>query len=704
MFMSARRARTILTPVLATAIGATGVVAALTPPTASSAAATAPAAVAAPAAQAAPSVAKAAAFSGSDLYVGGVEVVRGPATTKAAAAKKTVTGRVFEDANKNSRFDGREKGIAGVVVSNGRDVTKTNKRGVYTLPVYDNMTVTVTQPSGYQVPVDEHNIAQFHYNHLPAGTPEKLRFGGIAPTGPVPSAVNFPMMASKASAKKAQSCITAGDLQTYSNREVAYATLGGLKDISDRGELSACGVLFLGDVAGDDLGMYASMKPAFNLIDGPLRFLPGNHDLDLDAKDPEHSHDTFREQMGPEYFSYNVGDSHVIALNDVKFPCADAVDSPDGRLGQHCSDPAAPKYNGRLDENQMKWLKADIAATPKDKLIVIASHIPFLTFADMTSPVHQLDQVKEVYSWLEGRKVVHTSGHTHSIENMKKGDSYKPWKEVMDVDALPFPHIVAGAISGDWYSGDLNEDGLPMAFQRDGGRPGLLTLDIDGSSYKERFTVRGEKEGEKQMNIGLNTPAYRSWFTTLDTWRKANPNNDKGSVPPLNYNDLGDPNMVTTGELAAGTWITTNFFMGATDSTVELTVDGKKIQAERTQPAAGEETLSGAEYSDPVAAIRQLSVNRTAQESTSGDDLAQGYRLYNGAQYGPGAARPGNNVADRTHHLWRTDLPKNLAEGVHRVEVKATDSYGRSFTDSYAFTVVKARPKMEFRTELFPKK
>lgn len=686
--MPSRPLRAVVAPALVTVVGAASALSTVISPATPTAAA--------------PASAPTATSAAADLYVGEVEVVRGPAGTKAAAAKKTVTGRVFDDQNKNSRYDGREKGIAGVVVSNGRDVTTTGKDGVYTLPVYDNMTITASQPAGYQVPVDEHNIAQFSYNHLPAGTPGKLRFGGIAPTGPVPSAVNFPMVKSKASAATKQSCITAGDLQTYSGREIAYATLGGLKDMSDRGKLDACGVLFLGDVAGDDLGLYPQMKQAMKLIDGPIRFLPGNHDLDFDATDPDHSHDTFRAQMGPEYFSYNVGDTHVIALNDVKYPCDTKVDNVGGRLGKQCTDPKNPQYNGRLDDNQLTWLKADIAATPKDKLIVIASHIPFLTYADMTSPVHQLDQVKEVYSWLEGRKVVHTSGHTHSIENLKKGDSYGPWKKVMGVDALPFPHIVAGAISGDWYSGDLNEEGVPMAFQRDGGRPGLLTLDIDGTEFKERFTVRGAKEGEKQMNVGLNTPTYRNWFTTLDTWRAKNPNNEKGAVPPLNYNDLGDPNMVTVDELGKGAWITTNFFMGATDSTVEVTVNGKTHKATRTQAAKGEDTLSGAEYSDPVAAIRQLSVGRAAQQSHSGDEQAQGYRLYRGSQYGPGAARPGNNLADRMHHLWKLDLPKDLSEGVHRAQVKATDSYGRTFTQSYAFTVVEERPQMEFRKQLFP--
>ncbi|MDO5697461.1 MAG: calcineurin-like phosphoesterase family protein [Dermatophilus congolensis] len=691
-----RRTRALAAAFGATALLATtGVLAASTTTAAPAPAQPAPAAPAAPVAAPAKAEKKAAK---ADLYTGKVEVVR----SDRKGDGTTITGTVFEDSNKNSSHDRGEKGLAGVVVTNGREVTKTDKRGRYTLPVYENMTVSVSQPAGFQVPVDEHNIAQFGYNHLSKGSP-KLRYGGIAATGEVPSAVNFPLIKSRASAVTDQSCIMAGDLQTYSGREISYATIGALKDISDRGELGACGVLFLGDVAGDDLGLYPQMKKAMSLINGPIRLLPGNHDLDFDATDPDHSMDTFRAQMGPDYYSYNVGDTHVIALNDVRYPCDTKIDNPDGRLGSQCTNPAAPQYNGRLDDNQLKWLKADIEATSKDKLIVIASHIPFLTFADMASPVHQLDQVKDVYAMLEGRRVVHTSGHTHSIENLKAGDSYAPWKTVMGVDKLPFPHIVAGAISGDWYSGDLNEDGVPMAFQRDGGRPGVLTLDITGNEFKERFTVRGAGEGAKQMNVGLNTPTYRDWFTTLDTWRKANPNNDKGSVPPLNYNDLGDPNMVTLDELGKGSWITTNFFMGATDSKVKVSINGgKALEAQRTQAARGEDWKTGVEFSDPVSAIRQLSVGRTSQQSTSGDELAQGYRLYRGSKYGPGAARPGNNLADRMHHLWRYDLPKDLGEGVHRAEVTAIDSYGREFTQSYAFTVVKERPQMEFRTEMFP--
>ena len=89
---------------------------------------------------------------GTGLYEGSVE-----AAEKDAEDQSTITGHVFDDANKNSTHDKGEKGIEGVKVTNGRDVTTTDANGRYTLPVYEDMNVSVTQPAGWQVPVDADN-------------------------------------------------------------------------------------------------------------------------------------------------------------------------------------------------------------------------------------------------------------------------------------------------------------------------------------------------------------------------------------------------------------------------------------------------------------------------------------------------------------------------------------------------------------------
>ncbi|MFJ9554300.1 calcineurin-like phosphoesterase C-terminal domain-containing protein [Nocardiopsis sp. NPDC101807] len=582
--------------------------------------------------------------NGDDAYRGGIEVVRSQ-----PADDSVLTGRVFVDADRDSVSDRGEDGLAGVVVTNGRDVVRTDRRGRYELPVFDNMTVSVTQPSGYQVPMDEHNIPQFHYNHLPEGSPE-LRYGGIEPTGPLPSAINFPVVESGETGDSDQSCVIAGDLQTYDEQEVEYARAGAIRDLAERDDYAGCGTLFVGDVVGDDLSLYPAIKDLVAETNGPARFLPGNHDLDFDAPNSEHSFDTFRAQLAPEYYSYDVGDVHVVALNTVDYPCTAAEDSPAG-IAEHCADPEGrPAYNGRIDDDQIAWLEQDLAHVDRDKLVVVAGHIGLLNYADESSPVHQVDQVRRVHELLEGRRAVALSGHSHSIENLKTGDDVEGWRTLFGVEGLPFPHITAGAVSGDWYSGEVGEEGYPTAIGRDGGRPGLVTLDIEGNEFRERYTVTGESD-DVQTQLGINSPTYREWFAERQEWN-ADP---VGEAP-----ELDEPLVVDRSDLAGGSWLTTNFFFGSTGSTVEVSIDGGRAgEATRTQQMEGEDVNVGVEYSDPYAVSQQLV--------------------------------HGGSLADRTMHLWRFDLPRNLRTGEHTAEVTATDSYGREFTDTVEFEVVGRR-------------
>ena len=51
------------------------------------------------------------------------------------AVAEIVRGRVFEDLNGNGQLDPGELGIAGLRVSNGRDVVRTDATGTYELKV-----------------------------------------------------------------------------------------------------------------------------------------------------------------------------------------------------------------------------------------------------------------------------------------------------------------------------------------------------------------------------------------------------------------------------------------------------------------------------------------------------------------------------------------------------------------------------------------
>lgn len=552
-------------------------------------------------------------------FRGQVDVTAGP-----DADQDVLDGAVFDDRNRNSQQDPGERGIAGVEVSNGRKIVTTDRQGRYEISVRDGETVFLTQPAGYQVPVDEDNVAQFFYTHMPAGSPE-LRYGGIDPTGPLPDAVDFPLTRTTDTLSRDQRCLIGGDIQTYTQEEVDYALRGAFADLTQRTDFTGCGALFIGDIVGDDLDLYDQTRELTSLLNGPARFLPGNHDLDLDA-DYDHRFDTYRSQFGPDYYSYDAGDVHVISLNTV----------------QHSQGaPYNGTYNGGIDDEQLAWLRQDIANTPEDKLIVLATHIPLLNWHDQGSDRHQVDQVQAIHDIIGDRPAVAFGGHSHTLEVMREGDSMEGWKSLYGVDELPFDHITAGAISGDWYTGRVTEAGYPTALQRDGAVPGVFTLEAHGNRYEDSFIGTGRAASE-QMSLGLNTPAYRDWY---DANRR-----NVGKAPSFET-----PLEVSADELGES-WLTTNVWAGGTGTEVSVSIDSRPAQqAQRTQRLEGESKRVGAEFSDPAAAQEQLV--------------------------------HGGSVAEASGHLWRLDLPEDLAPGEHTATVTQTDRYGVSTTERITFTV-----------------
>lgn len=569
-----------------------------------------------------------------DDYTGHVQVVRGK-----AADAKVLKGSVFADRDKDSVKDKSEKGVAGATVSNGRDVVTTDGNGNYAIPAFDRMTVFVTQPAGYAVPVNEDNIAQFSYNHFPNGSP-KLKFGGIAPTGALPAAVNFPMVKSKATAKTSQNCAVASDTQPRNLKEVNYAKQGPVRDLVGRKDLGGCGVLLLGDNVWDDLSLNDATKDIYRQVQGPIRAIAGNHDIDFDAKDDEGALDTHRRDFGPAYFSWDVGQTHMIGLDNVLYKGTQPTKVNGG-------------YDTGLDAQQLEWLKKDLANVPANKLVVIGAHAPFVHYTNTGTR-----DAKQVFDVLKaaGRTADNTlliGGHTHTMENLLPGDKRAEWA-AKGIDELPFHQIVTGTISGDWHSGNLNEHGLPYAIGKGGVRPGTLTISLKGDKYVESYRVRNEPYAHR-FSLGINSPSWREWAPQRLAWR-GDKTPTKGDAP-----EFGNLNVITDEDLAGKTYLSANFFAGTTDSTVEMSIDGGAPRlAQHTQPAKGEALQTGWEFADVEGANANLLSNT-------------------------------GNVPQNGTSIWRLELPHNLSRGTHTATVKGTDRHGRTYTETVRFTVVDQR-------------
>ena len=121
---------------------------------------------------------------------------RGAAAQESQATQ--VSGQVFEDRDGSGMASPANPGLAGVLVSNGREVAVTGADGRYTLPLPEEATIFVIKPAGFMPPVEPlTNLPRFYRHHQPKGSPAELNltFEGLAPTGPLPASVDFALHA-----------------------------------------------------------------------------------------------------------------------------------------------------------------------------------------------------------------------------------------------------------------------------------------------------------------------------------------------------------------------------------------------------------------------------------------------------------------------------------------------------------------------------
>jgi len=408
-----------------------------------------------------------------------------PSLASPQAQTSEVTGIVFEDQNENQSYDDGEPGIAGVAVSNGIDVVQTSDDGRYSLPVRDNMVVFVSKPDGYMPIMDENNVPRFYYIHYPEGSPEYIQeFRGIEPTGDLPESVDFPLYPHESSADFTQLAI--GDTQPRDHQELSYVRDDVIADMVQYGAFGSEFGIALGDLLFDNLTLYDRYQQIMGRAGIPIWYVPGNHDMDVDAVDEAHHLDTYISYFGPTYYSFDHGNAHFVVLDNVLWLGA----TPDLATGN---------YTGTITAEQMEWLANDLQFVPEDKLIVLNMHIPLVSWIDRSAPKHMTANRQELYDLLEGRKVLAFAGHTHTNEVWVPGDELEEWGQ-----AIPFTHIIAGAVAGSWWSGAKDERGIPLSYQRDGAPNGYFVIDYSGADFQPRYKGAGFPI-EQQMHLSFRS-------------------------------------------------------------------------------------------------------------------------------------------------------------------------------------------------------
>lgn len=173
------------------------------------------------------------------------------------------------------------------------------------------------------------------------------------------------------------------------------------------------------------------------LIQAPVQVAIGNHDLVAAipddgtpaAADPR---GIFREKLDVEetYRSFDTNGYHFILLDSIRV------------IGGNL------KYEGRIEPEQLAWLKADLAAISSNAPIVLVTHLPFLTtfFQDTEGGLANAPKNRivvngpEVLAQFKNRNLILVlQGHMH-IE------------EFMRTRGITF--ITGGAVCGKWWRGD----------------------------------------------------------------------------------------------------------------------------------------------------------------------------------------------------------------------------------------------------------
>jgi hypothetical protein len=216
---------------------------------------------------------------------------------------RSATGIVFEDRSGTGRRTQGDPGIAGVLVSNGREVVKTDHDGRYVLPVDEETIIFVIKPTGYAVPVERGvMLPRFYYIHQPDGTPPRLRFRGIDPTGPLPGSVDFAL--TKTDEPGRFDVLLFTDPHAESPAAIDFIRTDVVNALIGSG--AAFGIT-AGDIMFDNLALYDRYNRVIGEIGIPWHNIAGNHDLNFDAPDRTYALETFKRTFAPTYYAFEYG-------------------------------------------------------------------------------------------------------------------------------------------------------------------------------------------------------------------------------------------------------------------------------------------------------------------------------------------------------------------------------------------------------------
>ena len=587
---------------------------------------------------------------------------------------------MFEDAAGTGVRGEGSRGIAGVLVSNGRDLVPTDADGRYRIGVADGDVLFVVKPAHHATPMTADHRPRFYYFHRPTGSPrwhapgvpgaERLAptwfYPGSDPTGPLPASVDFPLV-TRAEPDEFK-VLVFGDTQVSHDRQLDWMARDTIAEL-----VGVPGVAFglsVGDLV--NVGLLHLFEPLNQMqakVGVPWYVIPGNHDQNLVTPDDYLADEQFRAVYGPTTYAFDYGPVSFLMLQNVRRqlfthlqgnePSDDAAGggNADAEHPAHADARPAAATRPAAAATRPAAAAARAAARRRAKAAAVATTGP----TDDPPP-----------------GVAKPAGDNYACG--LRDDQWRFVENYLRTVPVDRPLVICMHIP---LTGPSDEE---RAFARQflgliAGRP--HTLSISGHTHVQRHTFHGPADGfagpgeHHHFNtICVRGDGYRGMFDELRIpgcmAADGTPNGYsfvtftragyairyKAARGPDDYQmNLFVPARLRPKALA-GAVVQANVFAGSPRSTVRMRVNGGPWRAMVLTP-------------QPDPAMTWV------LESQAGPQPWLGSR-YNRA-----------DVPD-CHHLWQANLPADLPAGTHTVEVEAVDLFARADRATTLFRVLPA--------------
>jgi hypothetical protein len=339
--------------------------------------------------------------------------------------------------------DTNNKPIEGVVVNDGKNFTTSDKNGIYYLPsdLARNKYVSISIPSEFDI---EKSVVNSHFAKL--SNKQNVNRRDFKLNKRIQKSDEFVYIAISDPQVKTSSDVSRLDSETMVDLKSLIKKNVG-KDIY---------AMTLGDNVYDQMNLFPVYKTMLSSLNIPVFSTIGNHDFDLKYNDlhntenplNNYGEETYESFFGPIDYSFNVGNIHIISMNDIDYF-------------------AEKKYTEQFTPDQFEWLKKDLSYLKPNSTIFLNLHAPTANKSSKGSG--NTRNAAALFDILKGFKVHIFAGHTHFYENEEA------------VQGI-YEHNI-GAACGAWWAGGVNRCGTPN---------GYLIVEVKGKEVKWHYKSTGK--------------------------------------------------------------------------------------------------------------------------------------------------------------------------------------------------------------------